>query len=328
MTARGQRVLTGLGYGAVVLAAAFAPPPALALLVGLLALVAYAELARLFARRAAGPARWGIVLVAGLQLPRLAPGREVWVDAAIIAAGLVAAAIGWASAGHGPGPDGRRAGGLIWRRGAGPDPRGRGAAVARPGRGSHHPAVGRPMTPGAHGVDPGARIAALAFTVAGAVYAGWLLGYLVDLGAAGPAHASRPVAAPLFLLLALAPTWAADVAAYAAGTAFGRRKLAPRISPGKTWEGTIAGFAAAAAAALAVAFAGGLTALPAAVAAVAIGPAALAGDLFESYLKRRAGAKDSGGILPGHGGVLDRVDSLIAVAPLVAAALALAGRVG
>ncbi|MFN2519534.1 MAG: phosphatidate cytidylyltransferase [Candidatus Limnocylindria bacterium] len=327
MTARGRRALTGLGYGAVVLAAAFAPSPALALLVGLLALVAYAELARLFARSAAGPARWGIVLVAGLQLPRLAPGREAWVDAAIIVAGLVAAAIGWASAGHGPGPD-RGGAGVRRRRGAGRDPLGGDGAVARPGRGSHHPAAGGPMTPGARGVEPRGRIGALAFTVAGAVYVGWLLGYLVDLGAAGPAHTARPVAAPLWLLLALVPTWAADVVAYAAGTAFGRRKLAPRISPGKTWEGTIAGFTAAAAAALGVAFAGGLPVLPATVAAFAIGPIALAGDLFESYLKRRAGAKDSGGILPGHGGVLDRVDSLIAVAPVVAAALALAGRVG
>jgi phosphatidate cytidylyltransferase len=98
------------------------------------------------------------------------------------------------------------------------------------------------------------------------------------------------------------------------GSTFGRRRLAPRISPGKTWEGTIAGFAASALVVLAVAATFGLPRVPAVVAALGIGPVGLAGDLLESAVKRRAGVKDSGTMFPGHGGVLDRLDSLVAVA--------------
>lgn len=146
-------------------------------------------------------------------------------------------------------------------------------------------------------------------------------------GATLNAHGWDPTA-PAWLLLALLPTWAADVAAYAIGSLFGRRKLAPRISPAKTWEGTIAGFAAAAIAAFGVGALFGLPRPSVALVVIALGPLALAGDLFESYLKRRAGAKDSGALLPGHGGVLDRIDSLIAVAPLVVLALYLAWGLG
>lgn len=128
---------------------------------------------------------------------------------------------------------------------------------------------------------------------------------------------------PAWLLLALLPTWAADIAAYAVGSAAGRRRLAPSVSPGKTWEGTFAGFAAAALAVLGVAAFFGMPRPAAAIAAVGIGPVGLAGDLLESWVKRRAGAKDSGGLLPGHGGVLDRVDSLLLVGPFVAALMAL-----
>jgi phosphatidate cytidylyltransferase len=127
-----------------------------------------------------------------------------------------------------------------------------------------------------------------------------------------------------WIFMALLPTWAADIAAYVIGSLIGRRKLAPRISPGKTWEGTIAGFLAAA---IAVWFVGTqvfVPSLPTAVLvplAVAVGPAGLVGDLLESALKRAAGVKDSGTIFPGHGGVLDRIDSLLLVAPVVAIAL-------
>lgn len=130
------------------------------------------------------------------------------------------------------------------------------------------------------------------------------------------------------VLMTVLAVWAADVAGYGVGSVFGRRKIAPSISPGKTWEGTVAGFVAAAAVVL-------LFNLPAAgmqawwvVAAVLIGPVALSGDLLESWIKRRAGVKDSGAILPGHGGVLDRIDSLVAAAPLVAGAILLLGRLG
>ena len=106
---------------------------------------------------------------------------------------------------------------------------------------------------------------------------------------------------------------------------WGRRKIAPRISPGKTWEGTFGGFGAAALAVLGIAALFGLGRPEAAAAAVTIGPVAFAGDLIESWLKRRAGVKDSGTLFPGHGGMLDRIDSLIAVAPLVAGLTLAAG---
>jgi phosphatidate cytidylyltransferase len=122
----------------------------------------------------------------------------------------------------------------------------------------------------------------------------------------------------VWLLLAIGATWAADVGAYVVGSLVGRRKIAPRISPGKTWEGTFGGFGAAAVAVLGIAALFGLPRGEAALAAILIGPLAFAGDLLESWMKRRAGVKDSGTLLPGHGGMLDRIDSLLAVAPFVA----------
>jgi phosphatidate cytidylyltransferase len=139
------------------------------------------------------------------------------------------------------------------------------------------------------------------------------LGALKQLGPFGAQHGTAD-GLPVWLILAVLPTWAADVTAYLAGSAVGRRKLAPTISPGKTWEGTIAGFAASAVVVLVIAATFGLPRIVAGVAAVGIGPVGLAGDLLESYVKRRAGVKDSGTIFPGHGGVLDRLDSLVAVA--------------
>lgn len=150
------------------------------------------------------------------------------------------------------------------------------------------------------------------------------LAYLRALGDRGAAHGAA-AGLPVWLLLAIGATWAADVGAYVVGSLAGRRKIAPRISPGKTWEGTFGGFGAAALAVLGIAALFGLGRPEAAVAAVAIGPVAFAGDLLESWLKRRAGVKDSGSLFPGHGGMLDRIDSLLAVAPLVAALTAAAG---
>jgi phosphatidate cytidylyltransferase len=129
------------------------------------------------------------------------------------------------------------------------------------------------------------------------------------------------------LLMTIAAVWAADVAAYAFGSSFGTRKIAPSISPGKTWEGTIAGFLAAAAVVLLAVAPAGIY-LWALLTALTIGPVAFAGDLLESWLKRRAGVKDSGTLLPGHGGVLDRIDSLLAAAPLVSILIVLTGRMG
>ncbi|RME67874.1 MAG: phosphatidate cytidylyltransferase, partial [Alphaproteobacteria bacterium] len=120
--------------------------------------------------------------------------------------------------------------------------------------------------------------------------------------------------------------WATDIAAYFAGRAIGGPKLAPAISPKKTWSGAIAGLLGAALASIAVAHA---FALPSALALVAVGVLVSAlgqlGDLMESLLKRVFGQKDSGHLIPGHGGVLDRIDSYILTAPAVAFALALPG---
>ncbi len=122
------------------------------------------------------------------------------------------------------------------------------------------------------------------------------------------------------LLQLLAVIWIADSAAYFAGRALGTRKLAPAISPGKTWEGVGGAFAAVVAYALAVHFALLPTReLPAVIAGfaamVALG---IVGDLLESWLKRCAGVKDSGRVFPGHGGMLDRIDSVTAALPLAA----------
>jgi len=130
------------------------------------------------------------------------------------------------------------------------------------------------------------------------------------------------------LLSSMAVVWVADIAAYFAGRSFGRRKLAPSISPGKTWEGAIGGFAAVAVAGLAAAAApalsqslpallvDGATAAGAVPLLVAIAALSIVGDLHESLLKRQAGVKDSGTLLPGHGGVLDRIDALIPAMPV------------
>lgn len=125
------------------------------------------------------------------------------------------------------------------------------------------------------------------------------------------------------LLLCLALVWAADSGAYVVGRRFGRMKLCPQVSPGKTVEGAAGGLAAAAGAGLAGGFALGLQGwwLAALVGlTVACAAVSVVGDLAESLFKRRAGVKDSSHLLPGHGGVLDRIDALIAAAPLFALA--------
>jgi phosphatidate cytidylyltransferase len=135
-----------------------------------------------------------------------------------------------------------------------------------------------------------------------------------------------------FVLSALCVVWMADIAAYAAGRAFGRRKLAPSISPGKSWEGVFGGM-------FGVVLLGVVwtlwidRALPVdgpslfshlrqqfgwlgvVMAAIALAALSVVGDLFESLVKRAAGAKDSSRLLPGHGGVLDRIDALLPVLP-------------
>jgi phosphatidate cytidylyltransferase len=135
---------------------------------------------------------------------------------------------------------------------------------------------------------------------------------------------------PWLVLAAMATVWIADTAAYFSGRRFGRRKLAPSISPNKTWEGVWGAFAAVVLYALVLAMVSPSAAIPARLSttgtlafvacAVLVAAVSIVGDLFESHLKRQAGVKDSGALLPGHGGVLDRVDALLAAMPLAALA--------
>lgn len=133
---------------------------------------------------------------------------------------------------------------------------------------------------------------------------------------------------PGWTLMLFATTWAADIAAYLAGNAFKGPKLWPRYSPNKTWSGLIGGLVGAVGAAVAIAaWFMHLSLAGAAVIGLAGGLATMAGDLFESMLKRRFGVKDSGDIIPGHGGLLDRVDGLM-FAVMVFAVARLVDRLG
>lgn len=139
---------------------------------------------------------------------------------------------------------------------------------------------------------------------------------------------------PVYLLSVMAVVWAADIFAYFSGKAFGKHKLAPAISPGKSWEGAVGGMAAVLLlAAATVLLAPSVPLLQDTFAVrladrmgwgvmlavlVLVVAASVVGDLFESMLKRRAGMKDSSNLLPGHGGVLDRIDALVPVLPIAA----------
>jgi phosphatidate cytidylyltransferase len=149
---------------------------------------------------------------------------------------------------------------------------------------------------------------------AGVVYLGVPCVALLWLRTEGADH--------VFWLLCV--TWAADIGAFFAGRAIGGPRLAPAISPNKTWSGFAGGMVAACrvGAAFGMAF-GTRGGLAAAAAAIAVALAAVVGDLVESGLKRRFGAKDAGNLIPGHGGVLDRVDSLLLAAPAAALLLIL-----
>jgi phosphatidate cytidylyltransferase len=166
----------------------------------------------------------------------------------------------------------------------------------------------------------------------GARVAQWLstLMCVVLLAAAWSALQQLMTSGPVYLLSVLVVVWLADIAAYFAGRRWGRRKLAPGISPGKTWAGV--GGAVAAVLAVAVLFAylapdiqlfstllqQRLPLFAAMGILAALVALSIVGDLFESLLKRQVGAKDSGKLLPGHGGVLDRIDALVAVLPVAA----------
>jgi phosphatidate cytidylyltransferase len=119
------------------------------------------------------------------------------------------------------------------------------------------------------------------------------------------------------ILLACVAVWVGDSAAYLLGTRFGRRQMAPVLSPRKSWEGAVAGVLFGAAAAVLASFWIGLSPIAALVLGIASTCAGQVGDLFESALKRELAVKDFGGLLPGHGGVMDRFDSLLFALPVV-----------
>lgn len=174
----------------------------------------------------------------------------------------------------------------------------------------------------------GAALGVLAVTAALAGWTGgrWAAGGLLYIGLAVIALCSLRLGiagrgAVLFLMLSV---WASDIGAYAVGRIVGGARLAPAISPGKTWSGAVGGLVVSAA--LLAALAGFIeprAAGWAGFAAAALAVASQLGDLFESWVKRRFGVKDSGWLIPGHGGVLDRLDGVLAAAPMGVAMVAL-----
>jgi phosphatidate cytidylyltransferase len=167
---------------------------------------------------------------------------------------------------------------------------------------------------------------ALPATWFGAFYVGWLFPFAARLrietppaafGWEAPAWGAFAGAGAWLVLFVLLVTSAVDTGAYLVGKSLGKHKLAPEISPGKTWEGSIGGFAAGVVVAAAL---GLLLHLPLAfalAAGVLIGLVSQLGDLSKSAIKREIGIKDFGTLIPGHGGVLDRFDSLLFTAPAV-----------
>jgi phosphatidate cytidylyltransferase len=152
---------------------------------------------------------------------------------------------------------------------------------------------------------------------------GWMvaLAGIIVLPATGLAIIDLRSAGVGVLLAIMAIVWVADVTAYFVGRAYGKHKLAPNVSPGKTVEGAVGALFGVACYAVMITLAfQPIKASIGAVLGVAVGLGAIGivGDLFESALKRQAGLKDSGNILPGHGGVLDRIDALLPVLPMAA----------
>lgn len=172
--------------------------------------------------------------------------------------------------------------------------------------------LARRFVPGQAGGDddtepgsPGDTLVDWGYTAAGAIYTGWTLSLFLRLRAGDDGLE--------WVLLAVLATFATDTGAFLVGRAIGRRRMAPRISPGKTWEGAVGGWIAGVGATVGLA---ALLDLPITQAeAVALGAlvgvVAQVGDLVESMLKRAADVKDSGTLIPGHGGVLDRLDSVV-----------------
>jgi len=168
------------------------------------------------------------------------------------------------------------------------------------------------------------------YLVGGPLYVGFLLAHalmLREITGGGPESGSSPDAVSVmsfhlgrsWLLFAILVTFATDTGAYLVGRTVGRHPMAPVISPNKTWEGSLGGFAAAVGAALllGLVFDLGIPAWQQVVIGAVVGVVTQLGDLLESKLKRIAAVKDAGSIIPGHGGLLDRLDSILFAIPAV-----------
>lgn len=151
------------------------------------------------------------------------------------------------------------------------------------------------------------------------------LGLLLVIGAIGGLWYIRQNLGMTAALWVFGMVWATDIGAYFAGRAFGGARLAPTISPSKTWSGLVGGMIAALIASATIGDRGQIIGVPLWI-GLLMGLLAQLGDLGESWMKRRAGVKDSGKLIPGHGGIFDRVDGLLPVA-LILGALAVAGQI-
>jgi phosphatidate cytidylyltransferase len=168
--------------------------------------------------------------------------------------------------------------------------------------------------------DPREGLAALATTTFGAAYLG-LLGYMIRLATSGPAIDPGALLGWLgsgraWVLIVILGVWSFDTAAYFVGRRYGTRHFIPHISPAKTVEGVLGGAIVAVLVTTLIVAGVGHSAVAGLGLGLAIAAAAQVGDLAESMLKRAAGAKESGRLIPGHGGVLDRIDSFLFAAPV------------
>lgn len=160
------------------------------------------------------------------------------------------------------------------------------------------------------------------YTIGGVVYIGLSFAHLVmlrytDSSLILATKFGDLSAGAAYLWLAFVGTWSSDTFAFFVGTKFGKHKLAPAVSPGKTWEGTLGGIAGSMLGVSLMAYACQITLIHGLFIGLLVGVIAPLGDLVESAMKRYSGVKDSGRLLPGHGGVLDRFDSIMFVAPTV-----------
>ncbi len=161
---------------------------------------------------------------------------------------------------------------------------------------------------------------AVSTTIFGMIYTGWLLGHFIMLrNPRGDLESRFGEISASLVYLVLAATWSYDTAAYLVGSAIGRHRIFARISPSKTLEGTLGGIAGCVGAFMIsrVTFAKYLGLAESITLGILLGFVAQIGDLIESMLKRTSGVKDSSHILPGHGGILDRFDSLLLTGPLI-----------